>query len=368
MLPPPTKSFAILAYADELITNPLLLAAYASAFGPQDDATLVIYAPARNEMAVAEAIETAARKVSVDLTTGPDMVVFGPPDDEDSDNRLVRHCRAVLSDSATRPLRHPRPIYSMSDVAKLRAFADRLHDPQARKPTQEWSYAEAFAYLVHHHAIPKVAVFDGSVPESSLDLIVHTIAEHSPNDRPLHALHVGNFVGMSLGHIFAGLRRKHPESVMVSVDPNIPHRGVDHPQDVVIDLLQQFGLDERHISMCGYSLEKSLSNDGFINPDGYDPTIAYASEKAPQGVLYSLAATGLRFDFAFIDGNHEGAYLRRELRTITDMLRPGAVLALDDVHPNFGEILDAFTEVGQDDSWPYDTLAYDGRVGLLRRG
>jgi GT2 family glycosyltransferase len=38
----PTRSFTTLAFADELVASPRLLSAYASAFGPRDDATLLI--------------------------------------------------------------------------------------------------------------------------------------------------------------------------------------------------------------------------------------------------------------------------------------------------------------------------------------
>ena len=38
----PMRSFTTLAFADELTASPELLSAYAAAFGPRDDATLLI--------------------------------------------------------------------------------------------------------------------------------------------------------------------------------------------------------------------------------------------------------------------------------------------------------------------------------------
>ena len=367
MRPPDTRSFATLVYADEIADDPTLLTAYASVFGEDDDATLLVYGPALDERSVVNAVTTAASCAGLDPDSGPDMVVFAAPGDEYTDSRVMRRCRAVLTNHPARPLLHPLPIYSAPRVSSLRALADQLLDPDGDAPSREWSYEDAIAHLVRVHGVPEDEVRGGSIPESALQTIERAIAEITPTDRAVQGLHVGNFVGVSLGALIVALRRQHPDSVMVSVDPNIPHRGVNHPQDVVIDLLEHFGLADGHLLVCGYSLDKTLSNDGLLSHDGYDPTAAFGDERAPHGALDSLGRLGLRFDFAVIDGNHEGDYLRRELTAITGMLRPGGLLALDDVNPWHGEISDLFTELTQDHAWPYEREDFDGRVGLLRR-
>jgi hypothetical protein len=364
MLPLSTRSFATLAFAAEVVDDPGLLAAYASVFDEDDDATLVLFAPAEEEELVVRRIATAAASVGVNLARCADMVVFATAD-KDSDARLVRHCCAVLSNNPER--RYARPIYTSARVRKLREFADQLQSEDHGAARHPWSYAGAVAHLVNRSGLSEAEVRGGSVTESSLDTVIEWVAQHGPRDRPLQALHVGNFVGISLGHLLAGLRNQHPDSLVVSVDPNLPHRGIHRPQDAVIDLLQHFGLEQGHLLVCGYSLEKSMSNDGYVACDGYDPALAYTEEKAPSGVLPTLSGLGARFDVALMDGNHEGSYLRRELAAITDMLRPGALLALDDVQADWVEIADAFSEVARSDRWPFDYIGWDGRLGLLRR-
>jgi len=83
-------------------------------------------------------------------------------------------------------------------------------------------------------------------------------------------------------------------------------------------------------------------------------------------VLSGLAATGQRFDAAFIDGNHDAAYLRRELAEITKVLLPGGILVLDDVDANWDQIRRLFEEIDSG-GWPYERVLADGRVGILRR-
>src|SRR5437763_1542271 len=57
MLPAsPTRSFVALAFADELLEHPELLADYGRAFGADDDATLAILAPGADGAQVAAAL------------------------------------------------------------------------------------------------------------------------------------------------------------------------------------------------------------------------------------------------------------------------------------------------------------------------
>jgi len=132
-------------------------------------------------------------------------------------------------------------------------------------------------------------------------------------------------------------------------------------------MLSHFGYQRNNVVICGYTLEKSLGNEG-ERTASYDPTQAYAGEAACENVLPSLAALGLAFDVALIDGSHNAAYLRRELEAIVPMLRPGALLILDDVTDVWVGIRDLFGElVAPDSPWPLEVLGHDGRIGVLRR-
>lgn len=365
LLPPPTRAAAVIAFADELFRTPSLLTAYAEAFTDADDVTLVLYAPAADGDTVARSVAETAERAGVDLVSGADMVVFATPGDQYSQDQLLRHCRAIFSEVRTRALYPALPVFGAEELALLRDFC--LGRTTVSPVAPGWSYEAAVAYLSERHGIPEAEVREGSIPEASVQSILDWVGGNLSSDRPLHALHVGNFIGISLAHLFAGLRAQHPDSQVLSVDPNIPHRGVTHPQDVVIDLLEHFGMHDGHLLVCGYSLEKSLSNDGVITYNGYDPSREFANEQAPENTLPGLLAAGMRFDVALIDGNHEPAYLRREVAGLSRLLRPGGVLALDDVDLWWRELAAVFAEIVESDEWPFEQVGYDGRVGLLRR-
>ena len=157
---------------------------------------------------------------------------------------------------------------------------------------------------------------------------------------------------------------------MVSIDPNLICRGIDSPQKHVVAILNHFGLQRNAIICVGYSSSKSISNDGtsFLAENGveYDPYAGFQSEQSCEDTLSNLCLTSQgKFDFAVVDGNHEGSYLRRETAIVRRLLRPEGILILDDVS-------DAWTEIKAE----YDGLlsngwravAADGRVGVLQSG
>ena len=201
----------------------------------------------------------------------------------------------------------------------------------------------------------------GSMPRASLELVRAQLAQLD-GSRPLLALHVGNFLGVSLAYLAAALTERHPGSKVVSIDPNLTHRGVPRTMDTVLALLMHFGLEDRVAILTGYSLEKNLSNQGEVLA-GYDPVEHWASERACTQQLAVLGALAPgRFDLCLMDGNHDAAYLRRELEEVHHLLRPGGLLVLDDVSSGWPEIQAVFRELGAD---RFRTLAADGRVGVL---
>jgi hypothetical protein len=199
-----------------------------------------------------------------------------------------------------------------------------------------------------------------------LDRAVH---EHLRTEPPHRALHVGNFVGISLASLSASLLDVGGgrDPLVVSIDPNIPHNDVADPQTATMIVLNHFGYQRHNVVICGYSLEKSLGNEG-ISTDSYDPEAAYEAEVACENVLLSLAGLGAQLDLAVVDGSHNAAYLRRELEVIVPLLRVGALLILDDVTDVWVGIRDLFGELGSPgSSWPLEVLDHDGRIGVLRR-
>jgi hypothetical protein len=225
-----------------------------------------------------------------------------------------------------------------------------------------YSYEAAVAHLVRRGWTSEFHIRDGSIPEPSLEYIASTLEANLPGSRS-RLLHVGNFLGVSLAYLLAWARSR--DGQVLSIDPDIPHRGVQHPQRAVNDLLAHFGLTGRHLLVCGYSLEKCFSNDSVVF-EGYNPAQGWSQEAAPENVLPALAVTGMRFDGALMDGNHDPGYLRRELAVMAELLLPGGVLVLDDVNEWWEGIRTVFDEVARGE-WRFERVGTDGRVGVLRR-
>jgi hypothetical protein len=110
---------------------------------------------------------------------------------------------------------------------------------------------------------PEEVVRWGSIWPESLAFICETIRNELPRQRAAIALHVGNFLGVSLVGLVSTLRDVHPESLIVAVDPGVTMGGVAHSQDYVTQLLDVFGLANSVLLVCGYSF-------GRTDPDSRD--------------------------------------------------------------------------------------------------
>lgn len=97
-------------------------------------------------------------------------------------------------------------------------------------------------------------------------------------------LHVGNFLGVSLAWFADSAGAWHQDSLVVTVDPNVTHRGVERPQEHVIDLLTTFGLEDRVLRLTGYTLAKNPS----VLPE-VDAAARFARDRSCARVLPNLA-------------------------------------------------------------------------------
>jgi hypothetical protein len=260
--------------------------------------------------------------------------------------------RLMVRDELFREAFHRRRAESIAAISTLATASSSL----------ELNYDSILAFL-GELGIPAAHLAEGSVPRASLETIAACFREHLGGSRPLIGLHIGNFVGVSLAYLTNAAKQIHPDSIVVSVDPNIPHRGVHNPQSYVVQLLSRFQLQANSIILAGYSQKKSVSNDGVVF-EGYDPVAHFSKELGCENVLANLSViTGSKFDFVFLDGNHEGAYLRREIDACTKLLRPGALLVLDDVDEHWSEIRDVFRSLNKAN---FTEILADRRVGIAR--
>lgn len=228
-----------------------------------------------------------------------------------------------------------------------------------------FDYAGAIEYL-GAQGCDIMQVREGSMPEESLRYLASFLDASA--GRPLNGVHVGNFVGVSFAYFASAIQAIHPDSILVGIDPNIPHRGVQNPQSKTMSLLNHFGLQRNAAILTGYTLEKNAMDDGkdYQTPHAeYKMSDFSAAEGSCEMQLSLLDRLCPRlFDFALIDGNHDGEYLSREIGMMDGLLKNKGLLFLDDVSLAWHEIERVFEKV---DGAAYTKLGRDGRVGVLRK-
>lgn len=247
--------------------------------------------------------------------------------------------------------------------ARRNALEEVLRAAAPDRQAHEFDFEAAIRFLVQQ-GCQESQVRAGSIPAESLGLIRGVLSSGEYGSSTL-GLHVGNFVGISLACLATVARFRSKESLVLAIDPDIPHRGVEFPQRVVAQLLSHFGLT-RHVSiLAAYSLEKSPGNDGLAYVPSYNPSESFPHEAACEnGLLNVLRLTGPEsLGFVLIDGNHDDLYLRRELDVAVQLLEHGGLLILDDVSETWPGIKNCFEELGH----AMDTVVEDGRIGILQK-
>lgn len=243
-----------------------------------------------------------------------------------------------------------RPDRRVAEAVAL----EREHESQ--RTEQTFGYESAVAHLISR-GLPEDAVRAGSMPESSLQRCREAFESRLEPGRALSLLHVGNFLGISLTWFADFARSWSPRSRVVAIDPNVAHRGIERPQEHVINLLRRFGLDDRVLLVTGYTMRKNLSD---MPPE--DTPAHFARDESCLDALPHLAALAPgSMDIAVIDGNHEPAYLRSEIAEVRKLLRPGGLLVLDDVF-DWRVLAPVARQV--DDSPDTTLLARDHRLGV----
>lgn len=231
--------------------------------------------------------------------------------------------------------------------------AEQLHQLAdflvARCVSTDYDYEAAIRFLVGL-GLAEPMIREWSMPKKSLEACSAALQKHLKTDEPLLALQVGNCFGASLTWFSNLIVSAHPDSLMVSVDPNYSMGGVaDNPQRIVMRLLSQFGLQKNNLMVTGYSLDK--------NQPHWQPSC--------ENLMPNLARLGVsKADFILLDGWHERNYTLREIRACVPLLREGGIILVDDVE-NLGEVREAVDEACEDGS--FVNLGMPERIAILAR-
>jgi len=94
----PTRRFATLGFADELAERPELLRSYADAYGPADDATLMLWAPGLAPNQLLALAEQALAASGIGDARVPDILLVPMPGSPEADNALAGRADALLSE------------------------------------------------------------------------------------------------------------------------------------------------------------------------------------------------------------------------------------------------------------------------------
>ncbi len=97
------RTRAVLAFADELVAEPSLLAAWSEAFDGSDDVTLVIYAPDWSPERAGESLGPVVVGAGLDGDAAADLLALATPATVALEASLARGASAVLTGRAPRP-------------------------------------------------------------------------------------------------------------------------------------------------------------------------------------------------------------------------------------------------------------------------
>ncbi len=119
----PTRRFATVAFADELVERPELLRTYAGTFTAADDATLIVYAPGLDGNGLLALAERAVEAAGIDGDALPDVLLPALAGSPEADQALAERASAVLSEWPPVGALGRLPRFGAGDGDALRAAA-----------------------------------------------------------------------------------------------------------------------------------------------------------------------------------------------------------------------------------------------------
>jgi Glycosyl transferases group 1 len=111
------RGTAVLAFADELLADPDLLAQWSQTTSGADDVTLVIYAPDWTAEEAAERLQPVVAVAGLDTEDAADLLAIAVPRSETAEARLAAGADAVLSRTAA-----PAPFHRLRTVESARSL------------------------------------------------------------------------------------------------------------------------------------------------------------------------------------------------------------------------------------------------------
>src|SRR3954454_12459503 len=171
------RSFVTVAFIPEVAAAPELLAAYASVFGPEDDATLVLYAPDGEPATVGTTVEPALARAGIDGDGGPDMIAMAVPAAE-GDPALGQSAHALLTRER---VLGDVPRFDDTTIARLRAAAEAAWLPAVPPASADLTDEERFERdLAEYRAMPggELARDEDLFPQLGDWRIVHELDAH----------------------------------------------------------------------------------------------------------------------------------------------------------------------------------------------
>jgi methyltransferase family protein len=119
------RSFSVLAFADEVVERPALLAGYARHFAASDPATLVLYAPGADEAEAAARVEGAMAIAGLG-DDAPDLMLLTAAATPEAEAAIAAGTSALLSERAAEPPFALLPRAGCADVHDLRPYAEAV--------------------------------------------------------------------------------------------------------------------------------------------------------------------------------------------------------------------------------------------------
>ena len=121
-----SRRLTVVAFADEVLERPDLLASYAARFSPDDDAALVLWGPGVEQRSLLAMVGDAARAAGLDPSRLPHLVPLAHADIVETDQFLADCADALLSEWPAVGRIADLPRYGAAEIEHLRVSAGRL--------------------------------------------------------------------------------------------------------------------------------------------------------------------------------------------------------------------------------------------------